>query len=92
MEINLDEIKHIAKLAKIDLTSQEEQLYTSQLASVLKWVEEIQNIDTSSVLDIAQNNFAEVREDVSKDCLNANAIRMSFNDREGNFLKVKKVL
>ena len=91
METNLQELKQVAKLAKIQLSAQEEEKLISQIASVVKWVEEIQKVDTSS-LTSAPAGFAPQRNDNPAVFENAAALVAAFNDKQDNFLKVKKVL
>ena len=91
METNLQELKQIAKLAKIQLSAQEEEKLIKQIASVVNWVEEIQKVDTSS-LTCEPTDFAPKREDSPVTFENAAALVAAFNDKQDNFLKVKKVL
>jgi len=92
MKINLEEIKKVAKLAKFNITEEEAQLYTQQLSGVLDWVNQLKEVDTSSVehkLEVVparQREDAPVLNPCSKDVVAA------FNDKQDNFLKVKKVL
>ncbi|MCR5504103.1 MAG: Asp-tRNA(Asn)/Glu-tRNA(Gln) amidotransferase subunit GatC [Elusimicrobiaceae bacterium] len=91
METNLQELKQIAKLAKIELSAQEEEKLISQIASVVKWVEEIQKVDTSAITCDAAD-FTPKRQDSPVTFENADALVSAFNDKQDNFLKVKKVL
>ena len=88
---NLQELKQIAKLAKIQLSAKEEEKLISQIASVVKWVEEIQKVDTSA-LTCVPAGFTPKREDCPVTFENAAALVSAFNDKQDNFLKVKKVL
>jgi len=88
---NLQELKQIAKLAKIELSAQEEEKLIKQIASVVNWVEEIQKVDTST-LNSAPIDFAPKREDNPVQFENATKLVSAFNDKQDNLLKVKKVL
>ena len=93
MQTTLEDIKKTAKLAKFDITEQEALLYTKQMADVLEWVAQLQSVDTSSPK--AQNSYtnsAPLREDKPSVCAYAAEISAAFNDKQGNNLKVKKVL
>lgn len=46
MKIN---VKHIAKLANLPLTSEEEEKYSEQLSKILEYVEQLNLVDTSGV-------------------------------------------
>ncbi len=91
METNLQELKQVAKLAKIELSAQEEEKLIKQIASVVNWVEEIQQVDTSS-LTCEHVDFVQKREDNPVQFENTAKLVAAFNDKQDNFLKVKKVL
>ena len=91
METNLQELKQIAKLAKIELSAQEEEKLIKQIASVVNWVEEIKKVDTSS-LTCATADFTPKREDSPVNFENTAALTAAFNDKQDNLLRVKKVL
>lgn len=92
MEINLEEIKKVAKLAKFNITEQEAQLYTTQLSGVLDWVNQLKAVDTSCVEHKLEVVPARQREDSPVLNPAAQDIVAAFNDKQDNFLKVKKVL
>lgn len=49
MVLTLEEVKHIADLARLALTAEEEQAYREQLSAVLDYVARLQEVDTSDV-------------------------------------------
>ena len=91
METNLQELKQIAKLAKIELSAQEEEKLIKQIASVVNWVEEIQKVNTSA-LTCVPADFTPKREDSPVHFENYAALVAAFNDKQDSLLKVKKVL
>lgn len=42
-------VKHVAKLANLPLTNQEEEKYSEQLSKILEYVDQLNSVDTSSV-------------------------------------------
>lgn len=48
-KIGKDEVLHIAKLSKLELTEKEEALYSGQLSSVLEYVGELSKLDVSNL-------------------------------------------
>lgn len=64
--LSLDEVKHIAKLAKLTLSDDQIAQFTSQLASVLDYVSRIQSLSTKGVTETSQVTGLEnvTREDV----------------------------
>ena len=85
-----DQIKHVAKLANLSLDEKELQVYTEQLASVLNYMEVLQEVDTKNVpptyqvLDGTTNVF---REDKIKNSFSQkDALIQSKVTYEGYFL------
>ncbi|MBQ4493235.1 MAG: Asp-tRNA(Asn)/Glu-tRNA(Gln) amidotransferase subunit GatC [Elusimicrobiaceae bacterium] len=89
--ITLQEIKKTAKLAKIEITEQEAQLYTTQLSAVLDWVAKLQEIKTEPA-NQTDPACTYQRPDIPVNFEDAPALSAAFNDKKDNFLKVKKVL
>jgi aspartyl-tRNA(Asn)/glutamyl-tRNA(Gln) amidotransferase subunit C len=60
MSLSPDEIKKIAHLARLNLSQDDIALYTPQLSSILKFIDEMSEVDTSAIeplahpLDISQ--------------------------------------
>jgi len=50
MPITLEEVKHIATLARIELTPDELDNYRTQLSSILDYFELLQKLDTAEML------------------------------------------
>jgi aspartyl-tRNA(Asn)/glutamyl-tRNA(Gln) amidotransferase subunit C len=49
MPLTLDEVRHIAQLARLKLTEAEEQRYASQLSDILDHVQRLQSVDTGQL-------------------------------------------
>lgn len=49
-----DQVRHIAKLARLRLTEEEVERYTTQLTSILSYVEMLQKVDTKNVAPATQ--------------------------------------
>ena len=91
--ITIKDVEHVAKLARLELTEDEKELYTKQLGDVLKYVDQMNEVDTSNVKPMAQViDFVNVmREDIplseqTKEELMANA-----PEEENGFFKVPKI-
>jgi aspartyl-tRNA(Asn)/glutamyl-tRNA(Gln) amidotransferase subunit C len=48
-EIDRETVAHVARLARLELSDDEIELFTGQLAAVLEYAEAIQQLDTSAV-------------------------------------------
>ena len=96
MKLNKNDIKHIARLARLDLTEEEMAEYGEQLSSVLGYIDQLKEVDTSGVEPTAQvtgfvNGF---RDDEVKNWDETERDR-SLNQApeiEDNQVKVKRVL
>lgn len=47
--ITKEQVKHIAKLARISLTKKEEEKFQKELSSILDYVEKLKEVDISNV-------------------------------------------
>lgn len=91
--ITIKDVEHVAKLARLELTEDEKELYTKQLGDVLKYVDQMNEVDTSDVKPMAQViDFVnvmredEVIHDISKEELMKNA-----PEEENGFFRVPKI-
>lgn len=48
-KITTETIKHLADLAKLELSAEEISKYTDQIASILEYVEKINEVDTDKI-------------------------------------------
>lgn len=95
MELTKKEIEHIAKLARLDLTNEELEKYGGQLSGILGYIDMLKEVDTTGVEPTAQVTGLEnmLREDKIEewDKAEVEAALKDSPDREGRFVKVKKV-
>jgi aspartyl-tRNA(Asn)/glutamyl-tRNA(Gln) amidotransferase subunit C len=49
MALTLEEVRHIAHLARLRLTADEEARYRTQLSAILEYAARLRSIDTSSI-------------------------------------------
>lgn len=49
MKLTLQEVEHIAELARLNLTTEEKALYAEQLSDILDYAARLQSVDTSGV-------------------------------------------
>jgi aspartyl-tRNA(Asn)/glutamyl-tRNA(Gln) amidotransferase subunit C len=48
-KLSIQQIEHIAKLSKLELSKEEKELYSSQLSQVLEYVGQLSEVDTENV-------------------------------------------
>jgi aspartyl-tRNA(Asn)/glutamyl-tRNA(Gln) amidotransferase subunit C len=93
-KLSEEEIKHIAQLAQLPLSSQEVAAFSEQLSETLDYVERLKELKTEKVAPTFQTTglTSVFREDEIKPCLSQEeALRNSGSTHKGYF-KVKAVL
>jgi aspartyl-tRNA(Asn)/glutamyl-tRNA(Gln) amidotransferase subunit C len=60
--LTIADVERVAALAQLELTDEEKQLFTKQLADILAYAEQVQAIDTSGVPATAHVHAAQRRE------------------------------
>jgi aspartyl-tRNA(Asn)/glutamyl-tRNA(Gln) amidotransferase subunit C len=89
------QIQHIANLARLELSEEEEEKYGRQLSDILDYIDKLKEVDTSKVAITAQvsglhNSW---REDEVKDWDKEEiAMALAQGDLVNGQVKVKKVL
>lgn len=91
--ITIKDVEHVAKLARLELTEDEKELYTKQLGDVLKYVEQMNEVDTSNVKPMSHAiDFVNVmREDKVTYEQTKEQLMMNAPDEENGFFKVPKI-
>ena len=51
--ITIKDVEHVAKLARLELSEDEKQKFTKQLGDILKYVEQMNEVDTNGVKPMA---------------------------------------
>ncbi len=93
--ISKNEVKHIAKLARLDLSEQEIKKYQEQLEGILSYVEKLQKVDTKNIAT-ADGGTRELeniwRDDEELKNEEINGLINMAPDVENGQVKVKKIL
>ena len=91
--ITVKDVEHVAKLARLTLTEEEKEMFTSQLGDVLKYVEQMNEVDTSDVKPMSHAiDFVNVmREDEVKYEQTKEELMKNAPDAEDGFFKVPKI-
>lgn len=92
--IQQDDVRHIAKLARLQLDEQELALYTDQLGRILGFFDQLAQIDTEGVPVTAHplpvtNAF---RDDAVRPSLPLEQVLANAPQREGDAFRVPKIL
>lgn len=93
--LNPEEIFHIAKLAKLEISSLEAEKYSRELSAILAYIDQLKEADISGINQETTISGLEniLREDVAVDWSEEERM-LALNQAElqDNLVKVKKVL
>ena len=94
MRLSIDEVRYIARLARLRLTPEEEERLAEEMADVLTYMEQLDAVDTSNVeplshvldlVDVVRNDEVEQRITHEEAMRNA-------PDTDGEYFRVPKVI
>lgn len=94
--ITKEEVKHIAKLARLGLTEKEIKKFQKELSKILDYIEKLKEVDVENVEPTSHSILFEnvMREDKEKEKLkmkNEKLMELAPETKNG-YLKVKKVI
>ncbi|MDA3802589.1 MAG: Asp-tRNA(Asn)/Glu-tRNA(Gln) amidotransferase subunit GatC [Patescibacteria group bacterium] len=95
MSINKSEIEHIAKLSRLELTDKEEDTFSSQISSILEYMEVLNEIDVKNVSGTAfVGDLHNVwrSDNVEKWSEEERELALNQSEREDGLVKVKRVI
>jgi aspartyl-tRNA(Asn)/glutamyl-tRNA(Gln) amidotransferase subunit C len=94
--LTIADVERVAALAQLELTDEEKQLFTKQLADILAYAEQVQAIDTSGVPATAHVHATQrrEREDVPRPSLSVEDALANAPDadREAGLFRVPRVI
>lgn len=92
--LSLDQVKHVAKLARLALPPERLEMFTEQLGAILGYVEQLKEVDVAGVEPLAHavrlTNV--LRDDVPGPALQTAVALANAPATEGPFFKVPKVI
>ena len=91
--ITVKDVEHVAKLARLELTEDEKEKFTKQLGDVLKYVEQMNEVDTTGVVPMAHafDVVNVMREDEVVYEQTKEELMKNAPDKENGFFKVPKI-
>jgi aspartyl-tRNA(Asn)/glutamyl-tRNA(Gln) amidotransferase subunit C len=91
--INREQVQKVAHLARLQLTSEEEEKFTTQLNGILDYFEQLSELDVSNVepttraIDVS--NITRI--DALQPWKDRESLMNNAPDRDGDFFKVPKI-
>lgn len=94
MKLTLDQVRHVAALARLSLTPEEEQRYQSQLSAILDAVGQLEELDTTDVVPTSHANVLSqvLREDHAEQRLSLEKALANAPAKVGTSFAVPKIL
>lgn len=94
MSITVKDVQHVAKLARLQLSPEEEATFTEQMNAILQYAEKLNELDTENVkptTHVLQVSNV-MREDVVKESLSQEEALLNAPEDEDGHFKVPAVL
>jgi aspartyl-tRNA(Asn)/glutamyl-tRNA(Gln) amidotransferase subunit C len=92
--ISVDTVRHVAKLARLKLSPDEEATFTDQLGAILGYVEQLSGLDTTGVEPTAHalpiHNVT--RPDEPRPCLTPDEVLQNAPAAEQGMFRVPRIL
>lgn len=91
--ITTKDVEHVAKLARLEITDEEKEKFTKQLGDVLKYVEQMNEVDTTGVKPMAHafDIVNVMREDEIVYEQTKEELMKNAPEEENGFFKVPKI-
>ncbi|GAB6992445.1 Asp-tRNA(Asn)/Glu-tRNA(Gln) amidotransferase subunit GatC [Paenibacillus pini] len=94
MSITTKDVQHVAKLARLNLSEDEEQMFTEQLNAILQYADQLNELDTEGIEPTTHvlhlSNV--MRNDEQRESLPIEKVLLNAPDEEDNQFKVPAVL
>ena len=92
--IDLEQVKKVANLARLQLTEEEEKQFTTQLSDILYYFEQLSELDTENVepttraIDVSNIT----RPDILKPYTDREELLKQAPEQEGDFFRVPQIM
>ena len=94
MSVNAEQVRHVAKLARIAMSDAEVEALVPELNNILGWVDQLGAVDTDGVepLTAVIDQKLRLRDDVVNDGDVRDAVLLNAPDAQHGFFAVPKVI
>jgi aspartyl-tRNA(Asn)/glutamyl-tRNA(Gln) amidotransferase subunit C len=94
MSVNAEQVRHVARLARIAMSDAEVEKMVPEFNNILTWVEQLGEVDTDGVepLTAVIANELRLRDDVVNDGNVRDDVLMNAPDAQHGFFAVPKVI
>lgn len=93
MSLTIQEVEHIARLARLELTDEQKERYRGQLSTILAHIAKLQELDTRNILPTTGGSLSEMplRADESYPGLSTKALFANAPEKDRDQFKVPPV-
>jgi aspartyl-tRNA(Asn)/glutamyl-tRNA(Gln) amidotransferase subunit C len=94
MKLTIEQVEHIALLARLNLTQEEKERYSEQLSAILDYADSLKEIDTSGILPTSSvlSKLTVLRADITKSGLTREDLLRNAPEQRDNQFKVPAIL
>lgn len=94
MKITAADVEHVARLARLELSDEEKNLFAGQMDAILAYVEKLNELNTDGILPTShavpmENAF---REDITQPSIGTDKALANAPDKADDFYRVPKVI
>jgi aspartyl-tRNA(Asn)/glutamyl-tRNA(Gln) amidotransferase subunit C len=91
MKLTRSQVQHVAQLARLGLTDDEMEALASELSSILEYIDQLEQLDTSSIAPTAQvGELVDVmRDDEVQPSLDVEEALANAPSRDGYYFRVR---
>jgi aspartyl-tRNA(Asn)/glutamyl-tRNA(Gln) amidotransferase subunit C len=94
MEMTVTDVEYVARLARLELSNSEKELFADQMGAIFGYVEKLKELDTDGIVPTShavpmENSF---REDSACPPIGLEKALANAPDRAGSFFAVPKVI
>jgi aspartyl-tRNA(Asn)/glutamyl-tRNA(Gln) amidotransferase subunit C len=94
MKVEIQEVEHVARLARLKLSEDEKELFTGQLNAILEYMEKLNELDTGAIEPtfhvVSHQNV--MREDKVKESQSQEAALDNAPDKAQKCFRVPKII
>jgi aspartyl-tRNA(Asn)/glutamyl-tRNA(Gln) amidotransferase subunit C len=93
MPLTAQEVQHIARLARLELTAEQQELYREQLSAILDYIARLRELDTTDVPPTAGGGLTQMtlRPDETRPSLPTEVLLENAPEREDDQFKLPPV-
>lgn len=90
--MNIKDVENLAELARMEVSQEEKEAILKDMGGILDYVKQIESVELEDI-ELEHSTYNAWREDAPTERdFSLESIKEQFPDRQGDFLKVKKIL